>query len=446
MNKILKKAFIFVGLALFSIAGLIHGEWSYVNTRKERMGMLTTSLIEQLEAAIIRDIQLSEIFRDYLTVDEGKYLTDFSKFAKVIEEKAPEVKSLQLAPNGEVKYIYPELDNEAGEIPLITNQTDKEKILEIQKSGQVTFFGTDKNSQGREGFAIWNPISISGEFWGFSSVIIDIDDLINEIDAISGLLDNYYVQITVEQDDETTTVFSNAEKVDMRTSVVSNTLLENDIKINLFMMPRAGWITLRKRIIDFTLTVVVISALYILSHAFIKYRKELAINREFASHDALTNVLNKRSFEHHMAKLDADRSIYELYYIDLDNFKLINDNYGHDTGDLVLVEVTRRIRLAVDEGDLIFRLGGDEFVILRMIKNNKSKKDAFLERLRTCINHEFKLDDNYLDIQVSIGVSQYPQDGLTVKEVLKVSDQRMYYNKRKHKLKRKNSSENSQLH
>lgn len=135
MNKILKKAFIFVGLALFGIAGLIHGEWSYVNTRKERMGMLTTSLIEQLEAAIIRDIQLSEIFRDYLTVDEGKYLTDFSKFAKVIEVKAPEVKSLQPAPNGEVKYIYPELDNEAGEIPLITNQTDKEKILKIQKSG-----------------------------------------------------------------------------------------------------------------------------------------------------------------------------------------------------------------------------------------------------------------------------------------------------------------------
>ncbi len=153
-----------------------------------------------------------------------------------------------------------------------------------------------------------------------------------------------------------------------------------------------------------------------------------------ATHDALTRVANRALFHERLA--DAlSRSArhgrcFGLIYIDLDHFKQANDRFGHEVGDLLLVESTARIQALLRGSDLLARRGGDEFVVL--LDELASADDAGVVAARICgeLARPFMLQGHEVRISGSLGVAVYPRDGGDADALVAVADRRMYVVKR----------------
>ena len=148
--------------------------------------------------------------------------------------------------------------------------------------------------------------------------------------------------------------------------------------------------------------------------------------------DPITEIYNRKSLEIEIQK-DEDTDI-GIIFIDLDNFKRVNDLYGHATGDNALKVIAQRIRKCVREEDGVFRYGGDEFVVL--VKNaNENILKSIIERIRNSFEEPVKVNDNLFKISVSLGFSLYPKESQSLKEAIEIADRRMYKEKLKKSLK-----------
>jgi diguanylate cyclase (GGDEF)-like protein len=156
-----------------------------------------------------------------------------------------------------------------------------------------------------------------------------------------------------------------------------------------------------------------------------------------ASTDALTGLANRRSFSDALdaaiARADNEGGEVAILYLDLDAFKPVNDVHGHETGDLVLVEVARRLREAARETDAVARLGGDEFLLLLgNLDAGGGREVAKLvrERLGRSLRRPVELDAGAVTVTASVGIAVYPHDARGPEALLAAADQAMYRCKR----------------
>ncbi len=152
--------------------------------------------------------------------------------------------------------------------------------------------------------------------------------------------------------------------------------------------------------------------------------------QHLADHDALTGLLNRRMFDDRLrqAIANARRSdnIVALMLVDLDEFKAINDNYGHLTGDYVLRTVAKRIQECVRETDTVARLGGDEFVVVLVGQRSTEDPGVVAEKMLGAITQPIPAGGRHLEIGASIGISIFPRDGDSSEALLKHADAAMY--------------------
>lgn len=151
-----------------------------------------------------------------------------------------------------------------------------------------------------------------------------------------------------------------------------------------------------------------------------------------ASHDPLTGLPNRALLNDRMAgainRSQRHKQRVAVIFIDLDNFKDINDTLGHDRGDTVLREAARRLRSAMRDQDTVARLGGDEFVLL-LEEVRDGEIELLVERCRSALNEPIPLDDRSYSLTASIGVAVYPEDGDEVSDLLRSADAAMYRSK-----------------
>lgn len=153
-------------------------------------------------------------------------------------------------------------------------------------------------------------------------------------------------------------------------------------------------------------------------------------NFEKAHHDTLTGLANRRLLMDFLTKAIAlsarkNRRV-AVVYLDLDGFKPINDQLGHDAGDQVLVCVARRILSVVRDSDLASRVGGDEFVVVAQEIDGHSGAETMARRILQVIGEPILIQDTEISLGVSIGVAIYPQHGSTAEELVHVADKAMY--------------------
>ena len=151
--------------------------------------------------------------------------------------------------------------------------------------------------------------------------------------------------------------------------------------------------------------------------------------------DPLTGLKNRRAFENYIDECSRtlDRSAHSLVilYLDLDGFKIVNDQYGHDIGDQLLAEVSNRLTKAVQSNEILSRIGGDEFLIALTVPTDgtASAVDYTAQRIIKEINRPFLLENNEIHVGCSIGASIYPEDSTELQTVIKYADKALYYSK-----------------
>jgi len=176
-----------------------------------------------------------------------------------------------------------------------------------------------------------------------------------------------------------------------------------------------------------------------------KYLKRIEENEEeliyLAQTDNLTKLVLLRGFEDQLNKLlkgeseelESWNGEFAVAFIDIDNFKSINDTMGHDVGDAVLCEVVARWKLYLKEGDFLSRQGGDEFAVL--LRGFSSKRDLY-ERIK-CFSDALLDKINFKDLHFyvtgSIGIAIYPSDSINTSTLLRYADMAMYFAKQRGK-------------
>ncbi len=157
---------------------------------------------------------------------------------------------------------------------------------------------------------------------------------------------------------------------------------------------------------------------------------------KLARTDALTQLPNRLGLDEYLKTALAGGAPFALALLDLDDFKLINDQWGHDVGDQVLQAVARRLRRAVRREDFVSRFGGDEFVLIVPLDKRRSTRphqiDGLVQRLIRVMSEPLRqtVGTGSYSPRMTMGVAWYPYHGRTASELLRLADKAMYYAKR----------------
>lgn len=150
--------------------------------------------------------------------------------------------------------------------------------------------------------------------------------------------------------------------------------------------------------------------------------------RHLATHDNLTNLPNRRLFldrlDQGLRRARREQRQLVVLFVDVDDFKAINDHHGHHVGDEILCEAARRLRAAVRGSDTVARLAGDEFTVLA--EGPREEADALAAKVGGCFDNPFAAADQLLQVTASVGIAVYPEDGADIEHLMQRADRSMY--------------------
>jgi len=168
---------------------------------------------------------------------------------------------------------------------------------------------------------------------------------------------------------------------------------------------------------------------YLASLVLQRERDDQALQRA-AYYDHLTKLPNRFLFnirlEHAMARANRSKSSLALFYIDLDNFKYINDKFGHNIGDKVLREISDRMSSHIRREDSLARIGGDEFILLVENQPDHAELNIIASKVMQAFVNVILIEDFSIELSASIGISIYPKNSMSANQLISYADNAMY--------------------
>jgi diguanylate cyclase (GGDEF)-like protein/PAS domain S-box-containing protein len=163
----------------------------------------------------------------------------------------------------------------------------------------------------------------------------------------------------------------------------------------------------------------------------ITYRKQSEEKLfQLAHFDALTGLCNRHAFLHQLKESIETSSRYQhkmaVLFLDLDGFKAINDQYGHDAGDEVLIATAARLKKIIRKSDTVARMGGDEFTVIIENVKDIGSLSLLAQKIIDSVSQEIKMKESLVRVTTSIGISIYPDDAVDLESVLRHADNAMY--------------------
>ena len=163
------------------------------------------------------------------------------------------------------------------------------------------------------------------------------------------------------------------------------------------------------------------------SHVDITSRKETEAHiRQLAYKDSLTDLGNRFALQEFLEREISSKHMGTILFIDIDNFKYINDTFGHPIGDLVLKETAKRLVPFVSNELQLARFSGDEYLMVLCGVTERQEIEAILKKVLVALKEELLIDERVINISISVGVTVYPQDAEDLTQLLRYADLAMY--------------------
>ena len=382
---------------------------------------------ERMTSDLNMGISITESLQEILISENGK-IDNFPQVAENLMTDA--IQSIQIAPNGVVTDIYPEVGNEAGKIDLI-NDPDRGEVCRYGRDNNLTILqGPFQLKQGGMGIVIRTPVYLSDAdgasyFWGFTIVIIRVPDIFSDsVQALTGFGYDYRLSKTASP---LTTEF---EEISSSGAVLDRPIsYEFELGGCLFkleVMPSGGWSQESSLQILFWGGMIIILLLTGLTIVTLILEERGETLKRISTTDALTGLLNRKGFEAQFNRfLKKNPGVPCVgIQLDVDDFKFINDMYGHETGDLALQELAKSIRETFPEHAILSRSGGDEFSLIL----TETTSEAVTEKIKafTAMPRYFEYDGERQSFGISLGYAEYPADSPEVSELLGNADVALY--------------------
>ncbi|MFW5787234.1 MAG: diguanylate cyclase domain-containing protein [Halanaerobiales bacterium] len=388
----------------------------------ENLQVITATLEEDIGLDFTKFKAFSQLLKQRL---EGN---EFSADRLDISITNKELKKYSYMPTPDNKYLF-ELSINTDEIlPEFQNLNFLQLTEKLENSydrlNEITIFKFNENA---EEIGVVDPDKTSEEGYDFEENN-DIKDYIKKT-----VKNDQTTEQQVKEDGKVITVnkfypllyYTSDNNPDWWNSYVmkftyDNTILNSELKEERHKF----FITLALLIAIFSTFTIIITRLFVKTE-------------NMAYYDHLTNLPNRKYLDQEFHKLIAGTQektdeIYAIFFIDLDEFKKVNDRFGHEVGDKLLIEVGKRMKSHLRKNDIISRLGGDEFIIILNLIQNKEESTKVAEKLIKLMERPFKINGHKINVNVSIGISIYPNDGKKPEELINKADMAMYQAKNRH--------------
>ena len=382
---------------------------------------------QRIENDIENGIEITDTLKQVLINGNGQII-NFSKIAENLMSYS--IQSVQLAPNGVVTEIYPEEGNETGKIDLLKD-SNRGEISNYAKDHNITIIqGPIKLKQGGSGLVVRNPIYLEDKngqeyFWGFTIAVLRVPEVFEDsTNALSKFKYNYRLSREASVlDKKYVEVDANCDKM---IRPVTYNLTVGKEKWKLEIMPRAGWsnsTTLYLIFFGGLSLVILLTGLTIVLFLLDERRVEL---KELANKDGLTKLYNRYGFDE-MAEKMISKNPKEhcvAVLLDVDDFKLINDMYGHAYGDKALISLSENMQKFFSSSALLGRNGGDEFCILLPNCTMEEVKESLIEFTKTPKTFSYK--GQTYSFCISLGYAEYPNNAIERSQLMRCADTALY--------------------
>ncbi|WP_020682780.1 bifunctional diguanylate cyclase/phosphodiesterase [Marinobacterium rhizophilum] len=431
--------------------------WNQLNQtlQQREQASLIRDLINTQVSSVERLLNLSLLSTELLAHEVRRSNgepADFVARAAEILRDFPAVSSLQLAPAGVNSQIYPFAANEAAlGLNVFEHGPTAIATARARDDNRLTINGPLALVQGGRAVIGRNPVYLPGpgakdEFWGFVSAVIDIDRLLSVTDLQKLAQNGYQYELVSPASPAAPeqVVFSGGGPL------VGDNMQTLDVRV-----PNDRWLLRMSHgghdggglVLGFGHVLSLFAALIIawLVHYVLRepYRLRGLVEartrelHDLAYHDYLTGLVNRRLLNEQLGQALREQSYsgraVALLYLDLDDFKRINDSMGHEVGDQLLVAVANRLRAQVRANDIVARLGGDEFAVVLFISGGQHDLLRLAEKIVQELGRPVRLNNRDLVISTSIGITLAPHDGDSASQLLRNADMALYASKRRGK-------------
>ena len=415
-----------VGCMVLTVV-LYHSYRSNYKQVRNVTALNATTYAERLQNDMNRGVAITDTLEEIAISENGK-IDNFQKVARNL--MSDYIQSIQIAPDGVVTDIYPETGNEAGKIDLIHDESRGEICRYGRDKNIVTMQGPFDLKQGGQGIAIRNPVYLEGAdgspvFWGFTIVIIRVPEIFTEsIQSLTKFGYDYSLIKTVSPLSDDTEIVSSSGNI-MKNPIT----FEFEFGGCLFdfeVMPADGWSHGWNVFPQLFLGICVILLLTGLTVGILVIERHRDTLKKMAITDPLTGLLNRKGFDEQLKKvMQGDLHIHCVgVQMDIDDFKFINDMYGHVVGDAALKSLAQDMQSYFNDNSILCRNGGDEFSVILV--------DTTEEEARKKIEH-FTLQPRHITYNgeehpfyISLGYAEYPKDCEDVSELIRCADMALY--------------------
>lgn len=386
-----------------------------------------TTYGERIKNEITNGIEITDTLQQILISENGE-INYFDTISKNIMSDS--IESIQLAPNGVVTDIYPAEGNEAGKIDLLHDK-DRGKISCYARDNHTLITqGPFELKQGGYGIAVRNPVYLNDKngqeyFWGFTIVILRVPDIFSDsINALSDFSYKYKLSKTSSPWSDTYEVVYQSDGTLTNPVSYDFTIGEENWKFEV--MPVSGWRNAKLIAIVIGFFTSIVFVLSVLIWVWLTSKENKNKFQKLAHMDSLTNIYNRYGFDELVEEMIAKNpnAHYVVALFDIDDFKFINDIYGHVYGDRALKNLADSMKKSFPSDALLGRNGGDEFCILLP---NRTYDDA-KEQLQqfTMLPKIFSYKGNDYPFYISLGYAEYPTAASNRAQLMRCADAALY--------------------
>ncbi len=403
---------------------------------EERILEFYSSEIEQLLAYI-------DLSMDFVEMEIQRGIDDLEReevdliLSPIVNQEV--ISHVALLPDGVATHISPlegrekSIGNNILEMP--ERQYEVKASMELREtvvSGPYKLTSGDKSIIARKAIYIVNDNGVE-EFWGIVGIALEMDVMLENLSLYTMPDLNYQYSFSATVNETERNVIEKSDEY-----------IEGRGESRIIDLPNGYWELNIERKADNT-QILSIVGIFILGSILIFFRyktlrkKEREINeiRKEAITDNLTGLYNRSVIDIIERRQIKENGRMIVYYIDLNRFKQVNDTYGHEAGDAVLIEVAKRLQYIIRHTDVAIRMGGDEFVLILNSIYEEQGIDLFTKRVKGICEEKLLFKGIELDIEMSFGYACFPKDGKTIEKVIKVADERMYKKKEEGREKKK---------
>ena len=430
--KKLKKRFIVPAVVFILGMCALIGEIYVVGESQEQQNRTKAKLnamtyAEHIYGELMEGIGVTDTLKQVVISGDGNINKFYDVAANMMDDT---IQSIQIAPNGVVNEIYPEDVNESGKIDLI-NDSDRGEISRYARDNDTVIMqGPFELKQGGYGIAVRNPVYLEDEngkksFWGFTIVILKVPEIFSDsVEALSNFGYKYSLQKCASPWDNMYEWVYGSKK-ELNDPVIYDFDVYGD-RWRLEILPKSGFYNNKYLIYMFIGGVIIVLLLTGLTAALIFINENRKNFKRLAVTDALTGIYNRLGFddqvEQYMRQNPQKHCVMAM--LDIDDFKLVNDMYGHAAGDGVLKKLAESMKQYFSKDAILGRNGGDEFSVF-MPDCTVAEVKPFLKKF-TEETRKFYCKGEERAFTISLGFAEYPVFADDRSQLMRCADKALY--------------------